>query len=247
MLMLTHTAYGDESTGQKISTSHFYVFGGWVAPTDVWSALERDWKTELRHERLERFHGSNHLHSPDITSRFVDVILRHDVLGYTAVVALSPLRRLGAALVEIFGQKEYHEPHLEAFRAFLQFAAQQLHGLPVEEQIGMVLHRHASGPTCLTLYEQVRESVDAEWARRLGPLVPNGDDRRLVPLQAADLLVYETWRNREHRTREPIREPLQKLIESGRIMTSMLANRYFQRLLHMGRQEQKKEGLRTKD
>ncbi len=230
--MLTFKAFGDESTGRKIAEAKFYALGGFVGPIEVWPDFESAWKRQLDIEDIPAFESASCAHDPQIAARFADVILRFAIIGHVTAVALSPLRRFQTKIIELLGQKRRNEPHLIAFRSFVQFAAIRLADRPLDEQVAFVMHRHGYGFLCSAIYDDIIKNLDVPWIQRLGTITTNADERLVVPIQAADLLAYETWRWKEDGGTRNTRPAMQKLIASRRVSVLALSTGFFKKLIY---------------
>jgi hypothetical protein len=207
-------AYLDESHDSK--KERIYVVAGYIAPAANWNCFWGAWDRALVEEGLPDFHmadceggyGSIYSQMPrerreELQRRFIGIITSSDIAGMGCGIELEAYNELrpefdaerrllpGAPVSGSIG-----DPYLLAFQGAIQEMAQyrEVVSLPEEERIAFVFDRRKDLTGRVTyLYDHLCGAQNMPHVKRFGSLTFD-DRKRMKPLQAADVLAYESFR-----------------------------------------------------
>ncbi len=250
-------AYCDESTGTHERESKFYVVAGYMATDSVWRAFEADWAAALRDEGIGEFHqtdcdrgygafahlrGSEHGNERErIQRQFLSIIKKHPIFGVSTAVVLNQFHRHSPKL-EVLLERQLNKPYMHAFRGTLHTFCDQIRERPGNLRIDFVFDRHPQyGGRSEVLFRSIA-ALDAsrfKWRNRLGGF-SRSSRFDSMPLQAADILSYETFRRLERGGAE--RWQYTKLVEGGQVLHRTMGSQFFRRLIFNMNNALKKAG-----
>jgi hypothetical protein len=217
-------AYMDETGHSKDELQKFNGMAGFLAAPDRWRELEARWKATLENKefKLPHFHmrefeardakgntlGFYKGWSEAKRRRLYSKLMRHIhnavALPIGAVIAMEDWR----ALTD-FQQKLLHgDPYFLTYQNVIAYATSYLEVMQVPEEvkIGFIFGDHVEfRHRALKLYEEI-ERIGKFIKRSACP--PEFEDMRdEVPLQAADLLAYEMYKEHDRRRYRPHHKP----------------------------------------
>jgi len=192
-------AFNDESLNDRI-----FCISGYLAPASVWGEFEIKWKRALKEERLPYFHmadceareeefkGISKLERARLQRKFIEIITSTQATAIAVGVHLKFYDAL-ADRIKKRGIK-YSKAYFTAFVHQVDHLASRIAHLPPEEQIGFVFDRQNEYQgRAKELYDSLLGHPELPFHSRLGPL-GFADKTKVVPLQAADILAYESFR-----------------------------------------------------
>jgi Protein of unknown function (DUF3800) len=222
-------AYCDESYTQDCD----FVVAGYVAPAAEWLKLEGPWQEALRETGLSEFKMRNcemgqgefkdRTDRPDLQRRFIALIKSIDVLGYAVRIDLRTYKEVRKQL-EPEVHPKYFAAWLQAFSTQVSFLA--TFARPYEEPIAFVFdEQHEYARRAHDLYNQLKQGEVFQGYARLGAITFD-DSKRLVPLQAADMLAYEVHRRfRSGEQTEPLRWQSVEIGNGGKTSVALLGEK----------------------
>jgi len=193
-----------------------YCVAGFLGQVGNWNRLWARWTKMLEETDIPAFHmtdcegayhdfeGWSREDRDAIQRKAIGIVNAPDVriVGIATGVHVEPYARVRAELEKYRrflpgqpGSGSIGDPYFLAFqRAVEAVCGVTIVGLPSTERIGFTFDRNDElGGRALQLYALLADSPNLPYAKRLGQIAFQ-DKRTMVPLQAADLLVYEAYR-----------------------------------------------------
>jgi Protein of unknown function (DUF3800) len=200
--------YLDDS-GKENDPQHEHVcYAGYVAPDTAWASFEKEWAAVLADSGAKYLHMNEFAHSREIfkewkgdeprrkrfLKRLIKVIRDHDLKPVATVVNIKAVQKLN----ETFGLSLRAEP-LALY--FCMFHAENLfNDSPIEFRLD-------KGDKVFRTIERMREIAISEMrVDMLGSNydvhpIPNHESfKTILPIQAADLLAYESLKFNRYRS-----------------------------------------------
>lgn len=225
--------YFDESGISK--QDPLVLVAGAVADSVIWSRLELPWKEHLGTTRVDWFHAVDCEHGEG-EFKHIDRPFRQSL-----VYALS--RELGSLRPQCFGSGLFRDdwqfvadivrrrtgddPFYFCFELCLQQISEWSRTYADGEPVALVFAQHQkyrNRAEQLHSYYQRYQSANEHRITGIGSIT-FADPRRVIPLQAADLVAYEIYRNRVDSKAEtdlPMRPSLKNLEKSGTSLSLIL-------------------------
>jgi hypothetical protein len=208
----------DETGHSKDEKQRFVGIAGLLAPAQNWETFESKWKSALKlpYIDLPYFHMTDFAARKKayknwseekrraVLSKLFTVIETAHPLPFGAIVPLELYRSLKDE------HKEYFvDPYFLCFQSCVAACVtflEDLHGVSPEEKVALIFSdqvefRHRA----LQIYEQAQEDLDVIKRRGTPPVFR--DMRKMVALQAADIIAYEMYKEYERRTHRPNASP----------------------------------------
>jgi hypothetical protein len=214
MMMLS--AYMDETGHSSDERQKFVGIAGLLAPAANWEIFEGKWKAALAqpHFNIPHFHmtdfaarkrgykGWSEEKRQKVFGKLMNVIESIYPLPFGSIVPLDDFRRM---------TKEHQtlltDPYFICFQSAVAACTTFLEHrkLSDEEKVALIFSdqiefRHRA----LQLYEKIEE-IEPDSLRTASPVFR--DMRELVPLQAADIIAYEMYKEVERRLYRPTQKP----------------------------------------
>lgn len=199
------TVYMDETGHSRDEKQRFNGMAGLIAPSHYWERLELKWKATLREFKIPFFHmkdfacfgGDFEGWSEAKRRKLYGKLLRHMEGAYPfpigSILQMSDYRKLAGDLEGIFG-----DPYYIGFGEVIAYVTAFVSNVaPPREKAALVFSdqvefRHKA----LQFYESISE---LEQIRQVTTPPDFRDMRELVPLQAADIVAYELYKEYERR------------------------------------------------
>lgn len=197
--MLDLQAYMDESGthgGPAI------VVGGYLGMARQWEKFESVWTPVLEREGLTAFHAADCTakqgefagweweRGDSVYRELISIINEHNLFAVAMAVVTSDFR----GLVSPELQKETREYHLAMQMCFCQFARSLRGKVDSNELIAYVFEQQDEfAGRAREIFQRILTNEDGERSFRLRS-IGYGDRVKFVQLQAADILVYEMYR-----------------------------------------------------
>jgi hypothetical protein len=216
--------YCDESYSS--SKPNAYVVAGFIATDRVWGKVERAWKNKNHRVGVTRFHAS-HLNALDYefegwmaqrSKRYTKSLIRilQKPKRDLHAVSVGILRQDYELIISEAGRKKFGNPYIVCFKQSIALIAQEMYNgnWEPDDKFSVILDRNDFQAEAQEVFFKMKDSGE-RWpaSRHLGTCA-SGSAEEYIPLQAADLIAYETFRLLESkaRGREKIRKALRKLL-----------------------------------
>jgi hypothetical protein len=217
--MMKLTAYMDETGHAQDLAQKFVGMAGLIAPADKWSQFESGWHRVLGDFNLPYFHMIEFAHSvkifvpfkndeprrKELFGRLIEVIEAANPLPMGWILPLDVYRNLSPQEQNVFGEPYYRALLYCLFLPAPLYVATQSYEEIEQERIKLVFSEQIEfGPKALRYYETARSMYPI--FQRVDP--PTFCDmKKLVPLQAADIVAYELNREYERQLFRPQDKP----------------------------------------
>jgi hypothetical protein len=212
MLMLN--TYLDETGHSKDELQKFVGMAGLIAPEAYWTYLEGEWKGILRFFNIPYFHMKEFAHSEGVFKGWKgDEPRRRDLYGVLLkTITLAEARPIGSIVpMDIFRKltKEqqgfFTDPYYLCFQGCITYLEEYLKVVSREETIALIMSEQMEFKNfAQELFDFIRREF--EFAQRIDSPVFR-DMRRIVPLQAADIVAFELYMEYERRLYAPTKRP----------------------------------------
>jgi hypothetical protein len=203
MVMLT--AYMDETGHSKDERQKFNGMAGLLAPTDQWEALELKWKRTLKEFKISHFHMKDfanrkrefkdwhELKRKKLLGKLLKHIEMTTAFPLGSILSMADFRSLPTSQQSSYGDP-YHIGFLSTLTYLTKLGGDLLRQFPGEKIAPVfgdhVEFRHSALQSfeILSRHKDVRLYVHSPAFR---------DMRDFVPLQAADIIAYELYKEFE--------------------------------------------------
>jgi len=205
-------AYMDES-GHSDDTD-FVGMAGLVAPSVRWETFEREWGHTPKEAGISSFHMREFAHSvgefrkwkenepkrKELLAKLMAVVSRTNAVAIGAIVSRADFRTLKPDR-----QLKFLDPYYACFQTCAWGAARLASFGPPDEKVAMVFGDHSEFKgRAERLWRAMKRYLD------LGAKMESytfSDARRVVPLQAADIVAYELRQHFDNRLNRPDLKP----------------------------------------
>ena len=208
------TAYLDETGHSKDEKQRFNGMAGLLAPSISWEQFEVRWKKTLENFKLPFFHmkdfatfrrnyaGWSEAKRRDLYGTLLTHIEAADAFPVGSILAMKDFRSLTAEQQDYFG-----DPYYVGFLSVTGFLARIGDGvLKSGSKVALVFSDHMEFKNqALRDYEMITEGGGLIRERTYSPVFR--DMREFVPLQAADIVAYELYKEYERQLDRPDAKP----------------------------------------
>jgi hypothetical protein len=223
-------AYLDESGIH--ADSRILALGGWVGAAEEWERLSRQWRNVLSRYGVQAFHfascenargefaGWSRGRKEQLVKEVIAAVNRRDLRGFCAAIVMPEYREVVTGSATSLEEKQ--RPYLVC----LQYCVEMISKL-APRPVRYVLDRQEEFDSyAIATFERIKE-LHPDWAEKMGDIsyVAKTD---LAPLQAADLLAYETAKSLNNRLYDPGR-PFRKSMLALASRPNRLQGGYFDR------------------
>jgi hypothetical protein len=202
-------AYFDDSSDEK--REKFYACGGLIGSPDQWDGFDMAWSSvtcdleqpfrsadcEGGHEQFVKWSKPKR---DDLMRRLTNVIYETGLHGYVSIVPVPKYKR-------VFSDAGEHDPFLLALRQTVMNTAYIAETL--KEDIKLWFEKGNTDAAILRVYNSIADFKDWKPTRRLSAI--SFDNKKLRPLQAADLIAREGFKHITNLGIRKIRKPAMKL------------------------------------
>lgn len=195
------------------ANSRVLAVGGWVATPEEWNRLTKQWKNVLRDHRVQAFHfaacengwGEFRGWSPSLKGRLITkaigAINRRDLRGFCAAIVMPEYKETVAGSGSSLEEKE--RPYLVCLQYCVEMISKRVPG-----NVRYILDRQEEFDSyAIRAFGDIKRS-HPDWAEKMLDIT-YAPKTKAIPLQAADLLVYETAKSLNNRLYDPLR-PVRK-------------------------------------
>lgn len=207
-----------------------FTLAGFVAAEDAWAAFEPRWQAVLHSEGIKVFHmvdfaqrrgefetgWKDENRRRSFLGRLLDVIIEARPHGFTFSVFIPDYGEVFASAVANAPDGDLlSEPYVFCLQGCMQAIAAKVESILLpSEKVSLIFDRNkAIAGMAKNAHDDLL--IGREWDPIFYKGVDFKDKADFIPLQAADILAYEShvyWRNRSERNRRKPRFPLQRLI-----------------------------------
>lgn len=205
MLMLR--SYMDEAGKYDDPKNSVVSVCGVISSLDKWTEFEREWKAVLDEFGISSFHmkefaqfkgefkGWPEEKRQALLAKFIDVMDNRVMGCLAATMSVWDFNNLKPEEREAIGG----DPYYPCLMGCVIHSAQTVHNLAPEETIEVIFADNPGFKTkAYEFWTRIKsENVPWEIRDRLGPITLDAKPKDVLPLQAADLVVYEVnlhWR-----------------------------------------------------
>ena len=213
------TAFVDDSASED--TDKLLVLAGYVHNATSWEAFSDDWQKAIDETPRVAYFKMREAES-----------LRGEFLGWEPIARNAKIHALADVIdkhkpwsIESYMSKAQHDsivghivpydirhPYLDLFYALILKVAQWHHGLGLRVPVDFVFDEQGQiGADAVMWYEHIKSRQPPEIQALLGSTPVFRDDRKVLPLQAADLLAWHLRRGKEERNKGEYRPVVERL------------------------------------
>jgi len=189
--------FGDESYNDKI-----FTFGGFMALETEWTKLERKWKRRVKKAGVSRFHAAElngykkefeswrgTSKSKDFVVPLLNIIKHRKMVGFSFAMLLDDYRNYTSPVAK----DKLGSPYICCFKHCIAMAAQLMHSMPPEDKFAVIIDRNSEENDAVKMFYRIKDDPTVPYRHRLATCVP-GSWQEYVPLQAADMIAYDTFK-----------------------------------------------------
>jgi Protein of unknown function (DUF3800) len=215
--ILVLKAFFDES-GHSASSS-FVCMGGCIASLEAWSAFEKAWEHVLRKYGITCFHMNHFESNRREFKKWENEPAKHKACLADLINIMNDHIDLyigTSANVEDhkLSPPPKNDPYFNCLMTCIEHIASYVFDLPGDQRVEIVFADHPEfGARVRQLYPKVR-AVSGMYGKLATDTY--GFPRDILPLQAADIVAYETnkeWQRQANGCLRPMRWPFTQLIE----------------------------------
>lgn len=200
-------AFVDDSRSE--SADKEFVLAGYMTTALQWMKFSDEWTAVLNQApKIESFHSIEALHlkgcfkgwrradRDEKVMRLAEVIDRHPMASFDTRLSVASFKRILAPIAPY----DLQNPYFVVFYGVMANAAGQLHANEINVPIDFIFDEHgAVGPDAALWYGYMKAMMAPHLRSLLGSAPIFRDDKKMVPLQAADMLAWHLRRSREPR------------------------------------------------
>jgi hypothetical protein len=213
------TAFFDDSASEE--TDKLFVLAGYVHSAEAWARFSDDWQTvldaapsityfkmrEAQNLSLE-FLGWDPIARNAKVHSLADVIDKHAPWSIECCIRRTDYQNIVGPVVPY----DLRHPYFDAFYAVIIKLAQWHRHLGLTIPVDFVFDEQGEiGAEAVIWYEHIKSLQPPEIQAMLGSTPVFRDDKKILPLQAADLLAWHLRRGREERNKNEYRPVMEKL------------------------------------
>jgi hypothetical protein len=171
------------------------VIAGYIAPAAIWMEFSKEWQSRLSQARMPYFKMNEMTRRPEIAGWFYKVIEEQNVTAAISCVVRT------AELVKVVSEtswppfitniKSIANPYNFAFKAIIDGLLQHQVKLGVLEPVDFIFDQESEIGPLREAWDLMKLSAGAEFRKLMGEKPIDLDDKKVMPLQAADL--YAWW------------------------------------------------------
>jgi len=214
-------AFFDDSG--KFTDSDFVCLAGYIATDENWQGFSDEWGPLLLRHKIPYVHmkemialrgpyeslGWDAAHRDAVLLEFIDVIRRHVIGGFGIGVDAKYLRSMSKDARTVIG-----DPAMLCFQRILRRVVEKLDEVGYESSIAAVFDDcEEYSVRCYRMWSALRR-VAPSLSKKV-PSITFADDIVFWPLQAADVLAWETNKNlRQQAGKHKTRKQIERLMQS---------------------------------
>ncbi len=204
LLMLK--AYIDDSGNDD---GPWFVLGGYIATAEAWARFSDDWqavldmKPTIKHFKLSEAMRWSDAHWRERMPLFAAAIKKHASAGVSISIPNQLYRRVAA------GRKPHSNPYHVAVGSLILELTKYHDQLLLTEPVDFIFDE-GNSPIVMNMWDKVRARLPPDVRKLLGRTPIPGDDKTMLPLQAADFYAGFVRRKLINRLdpKKPIMRPI---------------------------------------
>jgi hypothetical protein len=172
----------------------FLVIAGYIATSDTWAEFSIEWKCRLDHAGLPYFKMNQMCRDPVLAGWFYRVIEEFDIKAAIAcVINTEELVQVEKSIIypPHIINPTYYNPYYLGFRYITGLLAGWQHKLNLLEPIDFIFDDDSEKVKIPVCWELMKSTAMPEISCMMGDTPIFRDDKKTMPLQAADL--YAWW------------------------------------------------------
>lgn len=195
----------DESYDSQTADPHTYVVAGFFGDDITWTAVESRWVRVNAEYGVTRFHAS-HLNAKDYEYEGWDNARKIEYSAKILKIVTDQGRRLNAfscaihadeyrRIISESGRDKLGHPYIVCFKTCIALLAKEMSdgGFPPEDQFAMYIDRNRFEAEAERIFYELKDEAGFPYRSRLYSCA-RADMESMVPLQASDLISYESFR-----------------------------------------------------
>ena len=201
MKFLVFQAYIDDS-GDKDEAAKVFVLAGYIAPAENWAAFSDEWQELLNmdsphYAKLSYFKMAEMRSSEgrlQQCSWFYRVIEKHITAAISCVIPVQDLIKAVRSVdwpSYVNNISALENPYFAAFKAITNILAQHQEKLRITEPVDFIFDDNHEKRHTIAAWDLQKLSATPEVRNLMGSTPIYMDDKKVLPLQAADL--YANW------------------------------------------------------
>jgi Protein of unknown function (DUF3800) len=171
------------------------VLAGYIATADIWIEFSKDWKAQLDEAKLPYFKMHEQVARPEIAAWFYRLIEKHDIkAAISCVIHTDELVRVNRSIKyppHIINTEQIENPYYFGFKAIIDVLAQNQQKLGISGPVNFIFDEESEKERVLQGWELMKAASSPEIAKLYGETPAYQNDKKIMPLQAADL--YAWW------------------------------------------------------
>lgn len=190
-LLLVLKAFIDESGKTEPPV---FVMAGFLARAEQWAAFNDEWRAVLDEPHpIEAFHMVDSEWTGDRKrlGKLIDVIRRHVITGIAVTVFHDDYEAIFKGRVA----KRMDRPYFLMYHSIMTLAMEWEIENGMDEPIDFIFdEQHGESDYLQSIFTRIKEMAPPEIQRRFGSRPIHADDKKVLPLQAADILAWSLRR-----------------------------------------------------
>jgi hypothetical protein len=186
--------------GSGTGAPDVFVIAGYIATTEQWAKFSDEWQKLIdmksRHYRTLEYFKMKEMTSDADRERcswFYQVIEHHVTAAVSCVVSVAELVKVVRNFpwpIWIKDVDTFENPYFCAFRTITGMLAMHQDLIGISEPVDFIFDNETGKGECIDAWENAKLHSKPELARLMGDTPTFRDDKKFLPLQAADLYAY---------------------------------------------------------
>ena len=185
-------AYIDESADGNLEK--VLVLAGYIANAKQWANFSDEWGSlNTRDYQGAEFKMRSSHKYPRKVEAYYSLIEKDDLCGIACIISINDMQSALGRVITPAGMERIREllnnPYFIGSRTILTHVARELPKIEVKEPVDFIFDERIAGkPLVLEGWEALKATAPENLSQRLAGSLTFSDSKRLMPLQAADLI-----------------------------------------------------------